>query len=75
MEVPDRHASLNNLTNKERKILKHVADGLTSKEIGTVLFSSEFTVKKHRENIFRKADVKGTHAIRQFVNDIRPFLD
>jgi DNA-binding CsgD family transcriptional regulator len=75
MEVPNRQTFLNNLTIKERTVLKHVTEGLTSKEIGRALFSSEMTVKKHRENIFRKADVKGTHEIRRFINEIRPLLD
>lgn len=45
------------LTAREREILAHVAEGLSSGAIGARLGISLKTVKKHRENIRRKLDV------------------
>ncbi|HSM02115.1 MAG TPA: response regulator transcription factor [Acidimicrobiia bacterium] len=42
------------LTGREIEVLQHVARGLTSKEIGHVLFISENTVKNHVRNILDK---------------------
>lgn len=42
------------LTGREIEVLEHVAKGLTSKEIGHVLFISENTVKNHVRNILDK---------------------
>ena len=42
------------LTGREIEVLRHVARGMTSKEIGHVLFISENTVKNHVRNILDK---------------------
>ena len=42
------------LTGREIEVLAHVAKGQTSKQIGTVLFISENTVKNHVRNILDK---------------------
>jgi DNA-binding NarL/FixJ family response regulator len=42
------------LTNREREILKMVAEGKTSREIGDLLYISLRTVEHHRANIMRK---------------------
>jgi len=42
------------LTGREIEVLQHVARGMTSKEIGDVLFISENTVKNHVRNILDK---------------------
>lgn len=42
------------LTGREIEVLQHVAKGMTSKEIGRVLFISENTVKNHVRNILDK---------------------
>ncbi len=48
------------LTHREREILKLLADGKSSKEIGDLLFISLRTVQNHRANIMRKLKVKRT---------------
>ncbi len=48
------------LTNREREILKLLADGKSSKEIGELLFISLRTVQNHRANIMRKLKVRRT---------------
>ena len=42
------------LRREELEVLRHVAKGMTSKEIGHVLFISENTVKNHVRNILDK---------------------
>ncbi len=50
----------NELSSRELEILKLIAQGLTSKEIGEYLFISSHTVQKHRKNIIRKLNLHGT---------------
>lgn len=42
------------LTNREREVLKLVAEGKSSKEIADILYISPRTVQHHRENITKK---------------------
>jgi len=42
------------LTDREREVVQHVAQGFRNKEIGEKLFISEQTVKNHLHNIFDK---------------------
>jgi DNA-binding NarL/FixJ family response regulator len=45
------------VTRREVEILRKIAEGYTSKEIGKQLFISEFTINAHRRNICRKLDI------------------
>ena len=45
------------LTNRETQVLRHVALGLSNKEIGRSLTISIETVKEHVQNILRKIAV------------------
>ena len=45
------------ISNREREIVEHVAQGFRNKEIGEKLFISEQTVKNHLYNIFDKLGV------------------
>jgi DNA-binding NarL/FixJ family response regulator len=49
-----------NLTTRERQILKLVADGKTSDEIADLLFISCRTVQNHRANIMKKLKINRT---------------
>jgi len=51
------------LTSREKLILKHVALGLTNKEIATKLYISTHTVISHRKNITRKLDIKSVSGL------------
>jgi DNA-binding NarL/FixJ family response regulator len=48
------------LTTREREIVKLIAEGKSSKEIGELLFISSRTVQHHRANIMRKLNLKKT---------------
>ena len=54
------------LTAAERRVLNHVADGLTSKQIADELGISARTVEHHRAHISNKLDLKGGNALLQF---------
>jgi len=48
------------LTDREKQILKLIAEGKSSREIGELLFISARTVQNHRVNIMRKLNIKKT---------------
>jgi DNA-binding NarL/FixJ family response regulator len=62
IELPsvDRTRSLSDgrLSPREREVLRHVADGLSNKEIARKLFISEVTVKVHLRHIYKKLGVR-----------------
>ncbi len=60
-------SGLSLLTTTERKILKMIAENMTSKEIADELFVSTYTVETHRKNICQKLDLHGTNALLHFV--------
>jgi DNA-binding NarL/FixJ family response regulator len=52
--------SRESLTIREREIIKLIAEGKSSREIGGMLFISSRTVQHHRANIMRKLNIKKT---------------
>ena len=66
------------LTDREREVLRLVADGATNREIGSQLFISENTVSFHMKNILAKLHLKNraqaaAFAIRAgLANDVEP---
>jgi DNA-binding NarL/FixJ family response regulator len=46
------------ITEREEEILKLVAEGHTSREIGTLLFISAETVERHRANLLQKPGMR-----------------
>ncbi len=66
---PDQSANpnlLQHLTAREIEVLKLVAQGLSSTEIGAQLFISPRTVDTHRNNLIHKLDVNGIAGLVQF---------
>lgn len=57
---------LERLTPTERRVLHHIADNLTSKEIAAELSVSYRTIETHRTNIAAKLDLHGSHALLKF---------
>ncbi|KLT68011.1 MULTISPECIES: response regulator [Flavobacterium] len=50
--------NMQELSEREKEIIKCVADGMNTKAISGILFISEHTVKTHRRNIMHKLQVK-----------------
>jgi DNA-binding NarL/FixJ family response regulator len=60
MRRGDRVPSGDPLTVREREVLKLIAEGKSSKEVGDILFISARTVERHRANIMGKLKLKNT---------------
>ncbi|MDY0040745.1 MAG: response regulator transcription factor [Desulforhabdus sp.] len=58
--------SWDTLTQREREILKMIAEGYKNKEIGNYLCISAKTVEKHRANLMKKLDLHSTSALTAF---------
>lgn len=57
---------LENLTAGERRVLRLVADGKSTKQIADELFVSPRTIEHHRANISAKLDLSGKNALLTF---------
>ncbi|MEK7724152.1 MAG: response regulator transcription factor [Acidobacteriota bacterium] len=66
INLTDKQPTINDLTPTERRVLKLIAENLTSKEIGEQLFISPRTVEKHRENICQKLNLQGSHSLLKY---------
>jgi len=58
--------AFDNLTAREREILKLVAEGNTNKKIADHLCISLKTVEKHRSNLMQKLDLRNTAALTAY---------
>ncbi|WP_439135413.1 LuxR C-terminal-related transcriptional regulator [Pseudomaricurvus sp.] len=56
--APKRPRNNVKLTRREQQILKMLLDGSTNLQIAEVLDVSEYTIKSHLYNVFKKIDVK-----------------
>jgi DNA-binding NarL/FixJ family response regulator len=65
---------LDDLTMAERRILKRIALGLTTKQIAAELFISPRTVESHRANICTKLNLTGSNRLLQFALENRDAL-
>jgi DNA-binding NarL/FixJ family response regulator len=54
------------LTNREREVLKFIAEGKTNKEIATVLNLSVYTVDSHRGKVMEKLNLHSTGELVRF---------
>lgn len=59
-------SSWETLTDRERQVLKLIAEGRTNKEIADYLYISAKTVEKHRANLMRKLDLHNAAAVTAF---------
>lgn len=57
------------LTNREKEILKLVAEGHTSKELAELLSISPKTADNHRANILRKLGLRNIHELTRFARE------
>ena len=58
LALRDQPADPDPLSPREKTIVKLLVEGKTSKEIAELLYISVFTVRRHRENILRKLNLK-----------------
>ena len=58
--------ALEQLTPAERRVLKLIAEGQTSREIAAALGIGVRTVEHHRNNIAAKLELRGSHALVKF---------
>jgi len=57
---------LDQLTVMERRVLKFVAENLTTREIARTIGVSPRTIETHRRNICQKLELTGSHRLLQF---------
>jgi DNA-binding NarL/FixJ family response regulator len=69
-----KRPGLDDLTVAERRILKRIAEGKTTKEIATEFFISPRTVESHRANIREKLALRGSNRLLQFAVENRDAL-
>ncbi len=56
---------IDELTNRERAVIKLISNGSTDKEIASLFGISFYTVKKHRSNIIEKLGaLNSCHAVK-----------
>jgi len=60
MNGPNTNGLKSALSNREKDVLKNIANGKTNKEIGEILHISSRTVETHRRNMIQKLKVKNT---------------
>jgi DNA-binding NarL/FixJ family response regulator len=65
-ELVAKKPALAELTPTERRVLKLIAEGRTSREIAATLNIGVRTVEHHRNNISTKLDLHGSHALVKF---------
>ncbi|NQW77656.1 MAG: helix-turn-helix transcriptional regulator [Cytophagales bacterium] len=58
-------------TSRELQIISYIQRGNSTKEIADQLSVSEYTIKRHRQNISKKADVSGKTSFRRFIKNYR----
>lgn len=70
-----RHTpSLEDLTPAELRVLTHIAENRTSKEISDILTISYKTVENHRTSIAAKLHLRGSHSLLKFALENKTVL-
>ncbi len=67
-------SDLKTLTGTEKRVLRLIADGKSSKEIGDELSIHYRTVENHRTNMCRKLSLEGANALSRFALQYRTVL-
>jgi DNA-binding NarL/FixJ family response regulator len=71
---PKQATGLDLLTMTERKVLKLIAENMSSKNIAEKLSISPKTVDNHRTNICAKLSIHGSHALLRFLLENKSLL-
>jgi DNA-binding NarL/FixJ family response regulator len=64
--LAEQKPALAQLTATERRVLKLIAEGQTSREIASALHIGVRTVEHHRNNMALKLELRGSHALLKF---------
>jgi len=64
--LTEQKPALAQLTATERRVLKLIAEGQTSREIASALHIGVRTVEHHRNNMALKLELRGSHALLKF---------
>ena len=67
--------NLDALTRQEEKVIQLASEDFSNKEIATKLGTSLATIKKHRENVYRKFDICGKTKVRRFMRKVQKFFE
>jgi DNA-binding NarL/FixJ family response regulator len=62
-------SQIDGLTQREREVLKLIAEGYKNKDVADFLCISLKTVEKHRANLMRKLDLHNTSALTLYAVD------
>ncbi|HNQ87690.1 MAG TPA: response regulator transcription factor [Verrucomicrobiota bacterium] len=73
--LQSQQPGLNRLTPTERRVLRLIAENLTSRQIARQLFVSIRTVETHRANICSKLGLHGFHPLLQFALEHRSEME
>ena len=73
-QLAKKQPGLDDLTVAERRILKRIADGKTSREIAAEFFISPRTVESHRAHICEKLGLSGSNKLLHFALENRDAL-
>jgi two-component system, NarL family, response regulator DegU len=73
-QLARKSPGLDDLTVAERRVLKRIADGKTSKEIAAEFFISHRTVESHRAHISDKLGLSGSNKLLHFALQNRETL-
>ena len=65
----DEQPDISKLSEREIEVLKHIQNGLSSKEIAEKLFLSTRTVEVHRSNVLKKLNLKNTASLLKFIHN------
>jgi RNA polymerase sigma factor (sigma-70 family) len=69
MTPPVFDAELDELTSREREVLRLIARGFTYKEIARELFISSKTVESHVSSVLRKLQLSTRHQLTRWANE------
>ena len=61
-----KRSTVETLTTRELQVLKCIAEGMRSKDIGSELYISDKTVENHRKNIMTKLDIHSIAELTKF---------
>jgi len=71
LDIPINDPELDQLTAREREVLRHLARGYAYKEIASRLFISIKTVETHVSSVLRKLQLSNRHELSRWASDRR----